>query len=159
MAAGSATASATAHAFAAAQAQFHPIESAQQQVAAALAAPAIGATEIFRVKRALNAISVYVTRDKLAEIKALPGVKTVHVVQPEYPTNSTSVPFIDAPQVWTDTLDLGKNLSGAGVKIGIIDTGIDYLHANFGGKGLSDTYTWTAVSTAPTWPGLRLATA
>jgi uncharacterized repeat protein (TIGR01451 family) len=134
-------------AFAAAQSQFFALEAAQQTVAAALAAKPIGATEIFRVKRALNAISVYTTRGQLAAIRALPGVKAVHIVEPEYPTNWASVPFIGAPQVWTDTLGLGKNLTGAGVKIGIIDTGIDYLHANFGGNGLSATYTAAAAAT------------
>ncbi len=147
-AAGLKTASAKAQALAAAQAQFYAIDAAQQQAVAALAAPAIGATEIFRVKRALDAVSVYTTRDKLAAIRALPGVKSVRVVRPEYPTNSTSVPFIGAPQVWTDTLGIGKNLTGAGVKIGIIDTGVDYLHANFGGDGQAATYTAAAAATA-----------
>ena len=138
----------SAHAFAIAQSQFHAVEAAQNRVASALAAPSIGATEIFRVKRALNAIPVYTTRDKIAAIKALPGVKAVHVVEPEYLTNSTSVPFIGAPQVWTDTLGIGANLTGAGIKIGIIDTGIDYIHANFGGNGLSATYTNAATATS-----------
>jgi uncharacterized repeat protein (TIGR01451 family) len=139
---------ANAAAFAAAQRQFFSIDAAQDKVSAELAAPAIAATEIFRIKRAMNAISVYTTLDKLAAIRALPGVRAVHLVQPEHPTNSTSVPFVGAPQVWTDTLGLGKDLTGAGVTIGIIDTGIDYLHANFGGDGQSATYTAAAAATS-----------
>ncbi|HUK13727.1 MAG TPA: S8 family serine peptidase, partial [Thermoanaerobaculaceae bacterium] len=138
----------TAHAFALARNQFYAIEAAQQRVAAALASRAIGATEVYRVRRALNAISVYTTRDKLAAIRALPGVKAVHIVEKEYPTNSTSVPFVGAQQVWTDTLGLGKDLTGAGIKLGVIDTGIDYLHANFGGDGQASTYTNAAAATS-----------
>ena len=50
--------------------------------------------------------------------------------------NAISVPFIGAPQVWQGT----PGFRGEHVKIAIIDTGIDYTHANFGGPGTVDAY-------------------
>jgi subtilisin family serine protease len=46
-------------------------------------------------------------------------------------TNVRGVPYIGAPSVW----DGVAGLHGEGIKIGIIDTGLDYTHANFGGPG------------------------
>ena len=47
------------------------------------------------------------------------------------PDNTNGVPLIGAPTVW-DGVD---GLHGEGMKIAIIDTGIDYTHADFGGPG------------------------
>ncbi len=63
--------------------------------------------------------------------------------------NSTSVPFIGAPPAWGNTLGIGTNLTGAGVSIGIIDSGIDYQHTNFGGTGLLADYQANDRTVAP----------
>src|SRR5205823_4730002 len=34
----------------------------------------------------------------------------------------------------------GLNVSGTNIKVGIIDTGIDYIHTDFGGTGLKADY-------------------
>jgi subtilisin family serine protease len=49
---------------------------------------------------------------------------------------ASSVPFIGAPNVWGGI----AAADGTGVRIGIIDTGIDYTHADFGGSGLVSDY-------------------
>jgi uncharacterized repeat protein (TIGR01451 family) len=82
----------------------------------------------------MNAIAVRIDGTQLAALRRLPGVKGIQPLALEYPA-SNSVPFIGAPQVWNDSLGLGQSLTGSGVTIGIIDTGIDYQHANFGGTG------------------------
>ncbi len=62
-------------------------------------------------------------------LEAVSGVKSVARVTLFEPSNETSVPWINAPEVW----ELGY--TGEGITIGIIDTGIDYYHANLGGSG------------------------
>jgi subtilisin family serine protease len=49
--------------------------------------------------------------------------------------HATSVPLIGAPTAWQS---YGK--TGAGIRIGVIDTGIDYVHTNFGGSGTAAAY-------------------
>jgi len=62
-------------------------------------------------------------------LEAISGVKSVARVTLFEPSNETSVPWINAPEVW----DLGY--TGEGVTVGVIDTGVDYYHANLGGSG------------------------
>ncbi|NUN68393.1 MAG: S8 family serine peptidase [Bacteroidetes bacterium] len=59
---------------------------------------------------------------------ALPYVKKVHRTRPVRATLHKSIPQIRANEIWTN---LG--VRGEGVTVGIIDTGIDYLHPALGG--------------------------
>lgn len=43
-----------------------------------------------------------------------------------------SVPLIGADRVWALNDSLGLNVTGRGVRVGVIDTGVDYTHADFG---------------------------
>jgi minor extracellular serine protease Vpr len=65
---------------------------------------------------------------KLAD---LPGVVSVAPVTLFEPANDTSVPWIRVPEAW----DALGGATGEGVIISVIDTGIDYTHAAFGGSG------------------------
>ncbi len=132
---------ALASARAAARASMSAIAAEQQHVAGMVAArSAWRATEVYRVSRAMNAISYYVLPGAVPALRQLPGVKAVHMVAAMVPTNFTSVPFIGAPQLWGNTLGLPSDITGTGVRIGIIDTGIDYQHPMFGGTGLLADY-------------------
>ena len=50
--------------------------------------------------------------------------------------NVAGVPAIGAPTAWGTS-----GVTGAGMKIAVIDTGIDYTHATFGGDGTAAAYT------------------
>jgi len=88
------------------------------------------ATELSALRVGANGLRLRVPVSELSGLRALPGVKSVGRVELHTPDNIDSVPWIGAPDVWSS---LG--LQGEDVSIGIIDTGIDYLHANFGGAG------------------------
>lgn len=119
-----------ARAAAASRTQLAIAESEQRAFAETLAAASIAATEVFRVQRLLNAVALEIDEWDLARLETLPGVKAVHLNPPERPSNSTSVPWIGAPEAWQDLGVTGKD-----VRVGVIDSGIDYLHRHFGGSG------------------------
>jgi uncharacterized repeat protein (TIGR01451 family) len=139
---------ALAFAGAASKAQVLKVQAAQESVARTLAASPIGARELYRVAKALNGIAIAVDPRHLQSLAKLPGVKRVLPIVLEYPTSSTSVPFIGAPKVWANTIGLPAGADGSSVRIGIIDTGLDYLHADFGGTGLLATYQAESTATA-----------
>ena len=110
-----------------------------------------GGRVLKRFRHALNGIKVEIDRNEVAALAALPGVVAVLPVLKHRPNNAVSVPFIGAPVVWQGT----PRLRGEGVKIAIIDTGIDYTHANFGGPGTVAAFqAAAAASTQPANPAL-----
>jgi minor extracellular serine protease Vpr len=85
---------------------------------------------------AYNGIKVSISPSKTAQVEQLPGVLAVRAIQSMEPDNIRGVPYIGAPAVW----DGLAGLHGEGIKIAVIDTGIDYTHANFGGPGTVAAY-------------------
>jgi subtilisin family serine protease len=138
------------------QAHLRTLEAAQARLAEQLAA--VGAQEIYRVQRVYNGVAVRVASDRLDEIAALPGVKAVHPLIAKRPTNARSVPYIGAPALWSGLAGAGDKLTGQGMRIAVIDTGVDYLHTDFGGPGgdYGDNDP-TIIGDAPNFPGVKIA--
>ena len=105
------------------------LQSAQDRLGGGIARA--GGTVLGTYQFAYNGIKVRVDRSKLDDLAALPGVTAVRGVQTMKPDNVRGVPLIGAPAVW----DGLAGLHGEGIKVAVIDTGIDYTHANFGGPG------------------------
>jgi len=81
--------------------------------------------------RVANALQVRVPAGRLEELATLPGVARVERVSRYVPATASSVASIGVPEVWRR----GAGGDGEGVRIGIVDTGIDYTHADLGGSG------------------------
>src|SRR5690348_3055423 len=109
---------------------------------------ALGGRVIAQYQAAYNGVKVRISSERARELAALPGVVAVRPLQLMRPNNVRGIPLIGAPTVWQN---LG--LHGEGVKVAIIDTGIDYTHANFGGPGTAAAYTLAhAAETSPANP-------
>ena len=93
----------------------------------------------FRVRTELhklaNAVSIEVSENELGAIAALPGVKRIEVVKELHTMLNASVPLINAPALW-DRLG-GVGAAGQGMKIAILDTGIDITNPLFSDAGFT----------------------
>ncbi|MFC5996671.1 S8 family serine peptidase [Pseudonocardia hispaniensis] len=89
-----------------------------------------GARELFRTRNAVAGVALRVDAATARELAARPGVRSVRRLGRARPDNAGAVQLGRALQTWQQT---GR--SGAGIRIGIIDSGIDYTHADFGGPG------------------------
>jgi subtilisin family serine protease len=127
----------------------------RQQAALGSRLPSIGARETGRFQRLLNAVRVRIPKNKVEELARLPGVKRVEPVTLYTPAKAGSVPFIGAMTVWTSAYTLAD---GAHVDVGIIDTGIDYTHADFAGPGTTNSYAMNdhTIIEPGTFPTLRV---
>jgi len=81
----------------------------------------------------LDALAVVVPRGQVSRLAALPGVSRVYQSVEYQPLLDQSVPLIKAPQLWGPT----RATAGQGIKIGIIDDGVDQAHPFFSPAGFS----------------------
>lgn len=104
----------------------------QDELLAAVRGARIEAVELFRASHLLNGVALEVNESDLNVLATLPGVASVRQLRSKTLATSSSVPFVGAPAVWNPQ---GLAALGTGVRVGIIDTGIDYIHKHFGGSG------------------------
>lgn len=120
----------------AARAQMARIRGAQQRVLARLGSFGRSARVLYSVQTAYNGIAARIDASILSQLRSHADVKGVHALPVHFIENSSSLPFIKAASAWAAT----SGNSGDGVRIAVIDTGTDYLHANFGGPGTAAAY-------------------
>lgn len=81
-----------------------------------------------RYERLFAGVAATVRADAANEIRRLPYVAAVYEDVAVHACLTESVPIVGAPEVWSS-----YGVSGAGVKVAVIDTGIDYTHPDLGG--------------------------
>jgi minor extracellular serine protease Vpr len=77
----------------------------------------------------VNAIFVMAPADSVADLQNIPGVKSVVPLRTYHRKLNRATTLVNAPAAWSAVG--GVNNAGAGVKIAILDTGIDQQHPAF----------------------------
>jgi len=92
--------------------------------------PTLDAESIVRHRYSLvlTGAAVTVSRDVAASLAGLPDVRRVWPDTQKKALLDKSIPLINANRVWSDL-----QVTGKGVVVAVVDTGIDYRHADLGG--------------------------
>ncbi|PWK05977.1 S8 family serine peptidase [Tumebacillus permanentifrigoris] len=113
------------------------IKAQQASVVSTAKAKGIDLTVNYQFNTVLNGMEVTIEANKIPELAKIPGVvsvfenKTYYAIPDEQadlsdPNNVnfdiTPLSQVGAPAVWA------KGITGAGLKVGVIDTGVDYMH-------------------------------
>jgi subtilisin family serine protease len=94
----------------------------------------LGAEQMGRVRLAQNAVAIRIDAQRLASVSALSNVLSVEPVEHTSVSLAETVPYVGAAAAQA----VGKD--GRGVRVAVLDSGIDYTHAAFGGPGTTAAY-------------------
>ncbi len=83
-------------------------------------------------KNTFNGIAFDISLKETRYLKSLKNVKKIHLNLIGHTTLMDSVPQINADDAWRVEDNNGIPVTGEGITIAIIDTGIDYTHPDFG---------------------------
>jgi subtilisin family serine protease len=111
----------------AARAYVATLNRAQDALVARIRAAIPSAQVRWRYRLVLDGVAVVVPHSALARLARLAGVAHVDIATGYAATLDRSVPLIGAPTLWGPTL----STAGQGMKIGIVDDGIDVTHPFF----------------------------
>jgi subtilisin family serine protease len=131
--------------------QTKAVERQQRRVERALIRKATRGKKLFGLHALYSGVAITTDASRLAALAAVPGVKAIHPMTPKSTSDATfdDLASVGAPEAW----EAHDNIA-TGVRIGVIDTGIDYTHADFGGPGTAQAYldAKAAPSGPPTYP-------
>src|SRR6267378_2948989 len=94
----------------------------------------LGGRDPAKLSKALNAVVVTIPASQVPAVAVLPGVLTVRPLHDYRLDLSETVPYIGATAVQN------AGVNGTGVRVAVLDTGIDYTHRFFGGPGTAAAY-------------------
>jgi subtilisin family serine protease len=90
---------------------------------------------LYRTSNSIAGVAVVAEAASLRELAARPDVASIAPLVPKRLDNASAAVLTEVLDSWQD---LG--LFGDGIEVGVIDTGVDYTHANFGGPGTPEAF-------------------
>lgn len=90
----------------------------------------LGAEVVADHRGLVNALQVLAPKRALEKLTRLPHVERLDRVSIVYPALTEAIMRTRATDLWTSGLDV----TGRNVRIAVLDSGVDYLHADFGGS-------------------------
>ena len=128
-----------------AQAQVQAIRASVQQQGASAAQQA-GAQVLYTTHNTMRGVALYGNVEQIRALANRPDVERISVIEDMEPQNTGSLLDTDTLSVWaqhhaqTGANPASTGYTGKGVKIVVLDTGIDYTHADLGGPGTQEAY-------------------
>jgi subtilisin family serine protease len=124
----------------------------QQQDAVMAQVAALGGVELGRVSKAHNALAVSVDASTLRAIHGISGVLAVRPLA-DYQVSAAPVPDLATTDAYVGAAAVqASGFTGAGIRVALLDTGIDYTHYNLGGSGNVADYNTALAAAAGTPP-------
>ncbi|WP_236794296.1 S8 family serine peptidase [Amycolatopsis sp. GM8] len=112
-----------------------------------------GTKKLFQTSNAISGVVVTADAAKIREIAQRPDVVAVRTVVPKKRENTSAAQLTNTLTAWQQTGRFGD-----GVKVGVIDDGIDYTHADFGGPGTKEAYqSVDRTKPTPLFPSAKVA--
>lgn len=81
---------------------------------------------------AYNGVALSVPQNKLKDIESIPGVKAVHPDAKVRAQLESSLDVIRAKEMWGKADSNNQSLTGKGMIVAVLDTGVDYTHPDLG---------------------------
>ncbi len=123
----------------AAQGYAASLRTAQADVLGDLAARGIPLRVHRQYVYAYNGLAVTARAGDREAIAQTPGVRAVYPDYQMQPLLPESVPLVGVPGVWAMEDADGQAVTGGGVRVAVIDSGIDYDHPDLGGPGFPNS--------------------
>ena len=125
-----------------AQAQVQAIRASVQQQGAS-AAKESGAQVLYTTHNTMRGVALYGNVEQIRALANRSDVERISIIEDMAPQNTGSVLDTDTLSVWAQQHaqnTASTSYTGKGVKIVVLDTGIDYTHADLGGPGTKEAY-------------------
>ncbi|MEC8327586.1 MAG: S8 family serine peptidase [Pseudomonadota bacterium] len=129
------------------------IMASQSLVESAIQSMDLSLTVVAKTSKLVNGLLVTGQQKEVEQLKANPEVKNIFPIYDSELHVADSADYIKATPVVAEGIASGQN-----VKVAVLDTGIDYTHAAFGGEGTEAAYVAAAQDPADevAWPQGRV---